>query len=115
MTTEGGFQMESTQHTDKCHNCRSRHDPHRCPAKGKECHTCGRVDHFANAPACPRRRVTSHTTRKLSEEEESSGTGDSAGGTYARGSQRVRVISVCDGDNTSSGTEVVVDTNRWVL
>ena len=79
-----------------CYNCGNlghRCNNRSCPAKGKECYTCGRVDHFANAPACPRRRVTSHTTRKLSEEDNSSGMGDSVRGTDTEGSQTVGSIS----------------------
>ena len=32
----------------KCNNCSYEHAPMKCPAFGKECHRCGRVNHFQN-------------------------------------------------------------------
>ena len=54
------------ERTERCRSCNSRHEPHRCPAKGKECFQCDGADHFANTPSCPLKRST---TRKLTEEE----------------------------------------------
>ena len=58
---------QTQEKTDRCRNCNTRHDPHRCPAKGKECFQCEGSDHFANTPACPLKRST---TRRLQEKEE---------------------------------------------
>ena len=32
----------------KCKNCSYEHAPMKCPAFGKECHRCGRLNHFQN-------------------------------------------------------------------
>ena len=40
----------------KCKNCQSEHPPRRCPANGKECFTCGGINHFSNTEACPKTR-----------------------------------------------------------
>lgn len=58
---------QAQEKTDRCRNCNTRHDPHRCPAKGKECFQCEGADHFAHTPACPLKRGT---TRRLQEKEE---------------------------------------------
>ena len=33
---------------NKCKNCSYEHAPMKCPAFGKECHKCGRLNHFQN-------------------------------------------------------------------
>ena len=32
----------------KCNNCSYEYAPMKCPAFGKECHKCGRLNHFPN-------------------------------------------------------------------
>ena len=39
----------------KCKNCSYEHAPMKCPAFGKECHECGRLNHFQNR--CKRNNV----------------------------------------------------------
>ena len=56
----------SEDKAERCRYCNTRHEPHRCPAKGKECFQCEGADHFANTPACTFKRGT---TRRLVEEE----------------------------------------------
>ena len=56
----------SQDKAERCRHCNTRHEPHRCPAKGKECFQCEGADHFANTPACTFKRGT---TRRLVEEE----------------------------------------------
>ena len=103
------------ERSDRCRNCRSRHDPHRCPAKGKDCFDCEGSDHFANTPACPNKRVTSHTTRRLAVEEENSEVEESDSETDARDSHRVGRISVWDWNSTIRRVEAVEETNKWVV
>ena len=38
-----------------CNNCSSLHAEGRCPAKGRECHDCGELNHFARSRTCPNR------------------------------------------------------------
>ena len=67
---DSSIRVKSTQgareKADRCRSCNSRHDPHRCPAKNKECFQCEGKDLFANTPACPMKKST---TRKLMEED----------------------------------------------
>ena len=57
------------QHTDQrntCPRCRGKHEPHRCPARGKECFECDGQDHFANTPACPlNKKSREYTTKRV--------------------------------------------------
>ena len=39
----------------KCKNCSYEHAPMKCPAFGKECHKCGRLNHFQNR--CRQKKV----------------------------------------------------------
>ena len=103
-----------TEKTDRCRSCRTRHEPHRCPAKGKDCFDCEGSDHFANTPACPNKKVTPHTTRRLTVEEEDPGElegSDSESDT--RVSQRVGRISVWD--STVRRVETEEENDRWVV
>lgn len=43
--------------SSNCLNCSSEHAPNRCPAKGKECFTCGGRNHFSNSKACKRNQI----------------------------------------------------------
>ena len=45
-----------------CLHCSALHEPTRCPAKGKECFSCGGKDHFSGSRLCPvPRRGTGET------------------------------------------------------
>lgn len=107
-----GFEKEKT---DRCRNCRTRHDPHRCPAKGKECFDCEGDDHFANTPACPNRKTASHTTRRLAVEEENPEDERSEGDTDTGDSYRVGRITTWDRDKTIRRVETVKESNKWVV
>ena len=98
---------------ERCRNCKTRHEPHRCPAKGKDCFDCEGEDHFANTPACPRKK-TPYTTKKLTvEEEESEGSRYSDSEADTRDSQRVGRITVWD--STVRRVETGEENDRWVV
>ena len=52
-----------------CRYCKSDHPPRRCPASGRECFTCGGLNHFSNTEACPR---TKKSVKRLELQEEQS-------------------------------------------
>ena len=47
----------STNQNNSCPNYSSEHAPNRCPAKGKECFTCGGRNHFSNSKTCKNNQV----------------------------------------------------------
>ena len=40
------------QEYPSCNRCNASHEPHRCPANGKECFSCGGRNHFSGSKIC---------------------------------------------------------------
>lgn len=53
---------------NQCRNCSSGHPEGRCPARGRECFTCGGMNHFALSAACNKTKG-SGTVNLISEPE----------------------------------------------
>ena len=51
-----------------CFYCGAVHEPRRCPAFGKQCHKCGKRNHFA--AVCQRRMINEITTEQPADEDE---------------------------------------------
>ena len=105
---------------ERCRHCNTRHEPHRCPAKGKECFQCEGADHFANTPACTFKRGT---TRRLVEEEQEEEIEDGPSDTESHTVHRVGRVEVWGsskttqnrgGANSIKQVESHKGTDKWV-
>ena len=68
---QGRYSARSSkdQQRKPCNKCNSQHPEGRCPAKGKECFTCGERNHFSRTPACPKKPTTRRVGKETDTEE----------------------------------------------
>lgn len=66
-----GSDKHSQEHKHSCGRCGQSHEAGKCPAKGKQCHKCGKMSHFAKMCKTPKKRVQKVREVETAEEPES--------------------------------------------
>ena len=125
---QGKYSQRSSKPPPKgdCLNCSTAHPPGRCPARGKDCFTCGGTNHFSKSPACSQSKSVRFDLRRIETDTDSSDEDTAYGatatdtigriqstewpGVASQRTHHLRLISTVNkvGQNSSKWVDVIV-------